>query len=360
MTIKITAFTKYGRGAASTRQRLLQYLPALEQAGFQVDYRPLLDDDYVGSLASGTSYPKARIAAAYFDRFRQLTLGHLGDIIWIYAELFPWFPAAFERLQLRRGRPIVYDFDDAFYHQYDDNPGLFRRTLLRGKLEPLLRAANACTCGNSYLRDYAAQFCENSIIVPTVVDTEVYRPGPPRCEHRLVIGWLGSPSTWNYVRPLLPVIERVCQERQVVFRAIGAGRVAESDRFPGMEVVEWTEASEVSELQRIDVGIMPLPDEQWARGKSGYKLIQYMACGLPVIGSAVGVNSEIIRNGKNGFVAANEGDWEPSLARLIADRELRSRMGESGRRRAVSQYSLCAHAPRIVEVFGRAAASTPR
>ena len=352
MTLRLTAFAKYDRMAASTRQRLLQYVPALTAAGIELDYRSLLDDDYVASLASGSAYPRHRLAAAYMRRVREVACGPLGDVVWVYAELFPRLPAIFERLLVRRGRPIIYDFDDAFFHALDPKP------LLRGKLEPLLRAAKACTCGNAYLRDYASRFCDNCAIIPTAVDTDVYVPVPDASGTGLpVIGWIGSSSTWPYMRPLLPLLDELVREERATIRVIGAGAIATGDLRVGMESVEWQESRELAELQRMDIGIMPLPDEPWARGKSGYKLIQYMACGLPVVASPVGINCEIVRDGENGFLASGEAEWRHAFDRLLADPQLRRQMGARGRERAVADYSLAVHAPRFVEIVRSAAAA---
>jgi glycosyltransferase involved in cell wall biosynthesis len=355
--IRLTAFAKYDRLAASTRQRLLQYAPALRQAGIEIDYRPMFDNDYVASLAGTSRYPLIRIASAYLKRLREVAFGPLGDVVWIYGETLPRLPAFFERLLVRRARPIIYDFDDAFFHNYDDHPNVVMRKVLGGKLEPLLRAAYACTCGNAYVRDYAARFCDNCIILPTAVDTDVYKPAEGLGEaQRPVIGWIGSPSSWAYVRPLLPLLSDVVAQRGAVFRAIGAGQESSHDLFPGMESIEWFEASEVAELQRFDIGIMPVPDEQWARGKSGYKLIQYMACGLPVIASPIGVNREIVRDGENGILATSAAEWRAALDRLLGDSALRRVMGARGRERALAEYSLEVHAPRLVEIVRAAAA----
>lgn len=350
--MRVTAFTKYGRRAASTRQRLLQYIPSLNAAGIEVDHRILLGDDYVENLATGRSYPKSRIPLPYVRRVRQLALAPLGDVLWIYAELFPYLPAWFEELALRRGRPIVYDFDDAFFHSYDDSPQALVRALLKGKLEPLLRGATMCTCGNAYLQDYALRFCPNSIILPTVVDTTLFKPGVSRACHggAPVIGWIGSPSTWAYMRPLLPLLQELSDAGKARIVVVGAGNAAERDRFPGLELRSWSEENEIHDLQAMHIGIMPVPDEPWARGKSGYKLIQYMACGIPVVASPVGVNAEIVLEGENGFLAGQLNDWKLALERLLGDEALRDRMGNMGRMRAVSHYSLAVHGPRLIEV----------
>lgn len=351
--MRVLAFTKYGRTAASTRQRLLQYLPALREAGIEVDHRALLDEDYVTSLSTGGSFSKRRVMASYAQRFGDLRRASEYDLIWIYAELFPNLPAWFERLAFRSGTPVIYDLDDAFFHQYDENPRALVRLLLGGKLEPLIANATACCCGNDYLRDYAARLCPNCVVIPTVVDSEVYRPLDRRASERPLIGWIGSPSTWCNVQPLLPTLQAIAASAPVRIRVIGAGIKAEQDRFPGLEMVPWEEASEVEEVRAMDIGIMPLLDLPFQRGKSGYKLIQYMACGLPTVASPVGVNGQIVREGETGLLAREPEEWRSALMRLIADPELRSRMGAAGRARAEAEYSLAAQAPRLAELMLR-------
>jgi glycosyltransferase involved in cell wall biosynthesis len=354
--MRVIAFTRYGSLAASTRQRLLQYVPALAAAGIHVDYHPLLGQDYVRSLATGERYSRLRIAASYLRRMKQLLSVGDADLIWVYAELFPYLPGWFERLAARSGKPVVYDFDDAFFHLYDDHRNQVVRRLLRGKLEPLLRTAAACCCGNEYLFEYAVRYCANSTVLPTVVDTQIYTPSPSLQESGpAVIGWIGSPSTWPYMRPYLPLFRELAAEEGATLRVIGAGRAADADRFEGLELVDWSEVTEIDEVRRMNIGVMPLPDERWARGKSGYKLIQYMACAVPVVASPVGVNSQIVGSGRVGFLTGDIGEWRAALIRLIRDPQLRRQMGEAGRSLAVEHYSVQRHAPRLIEVLSAAA-----
>lgn len=348
--MRVAAFTKYDREAASTRQRLLQFLPSLERAGFEVNHLPLLDDDYVRALVSGRRASPIAIARAYGRRLGQLLASRDHDLIWIYAELFPWLPAVFEKLALRAGKPIIYDMDDAIFAPYEGKP------LLGGKLEPLLRGAAACTCGNDYLRDYASKFCGNAIVVPTVVDTASYQPVRKDPASAPTIGWIGSPSTWVNVQPFLPVIRQLCDARAARFLVVGAGSEANRHRFPGLELVEWSEAGEITEVQRMDIGIMPLLDRPFERGKSGYKLVQYMACGLPVVASPVGVNAQIVSDGDNGFLASSADEWLGALTKLLDDSALRERMGKAGRELAERSYSLASQAPRLVSLFKSVAA----
>lgn len=353
--MRVLALTRYGAEAASTRQRLLQYLPHLSAAGIDVDWHAMLDDDYVRSLARGTRPARTAIAAGYARRLAHLAGARRYDLLWVYAELFPYLPAAFERLAFRSGIPVVYDFDDAFFERYDGHPNPAIRRFLAGKLEPLIAGAAACSCGNAYLRDFAARLNDRAVILPTVVDTDAYRPVPGRRAAPLTIGWIGTPSTWTYVRPMLPRLSRLAAEHGARLRVVGAGPVAAAEAEPVLDAIEWTEATEIAEVQRFDIGIMPLPDDRWARGKSGYKLVQYMACGLPVVASPVGVNTDIVVEGETGFLADDAAEWERALGALLADADLRRRMGAAGRARAEARYSLRSCAPITVELFRSAA-----
>ncbi len=351
--MQVKAFTRHGREAASTRQRVLQYIPALEAAGFRVDFEPLLGDDYVRSLVDGGGFSRLDVARSYLKRMRALLSGPGADIVWIYAELFPYLPGWVERLALSRSRAVVYDYDDAFFHTYDSSSNPLVRGMLGRKFEPLLRHAAACSCGNAYVLDYASRFCRRSIILPTVVDTDLYKPRADGADpdQPLVIGWIGSPTTWGYLRPLFPLLAEISRERGVKVRVVGAGVQAEKDRFPGLQLVDWSESSEVADVQAMDIGIMPVPDEIWARGKSGYKLIQYMACGLPVVASPVGVNRDIVAHGLTGFLATTPEEWRASLLELIESADLRARMGLVGRKRAEEGYSLSVHTPRLIDLL---------
>jgi glycosyltransferase involved in cell wall biosynthesis len=353
--MQLTAFTKYGRMAASTRQRLLQYMPALQAAGLELDFRPLLDDEYVASLATGRRYARRNIAAAYVRRIGEIALKPLGDVVFVYGELLPWLPSPLERLLLLRRRPIIYDIDDAFFHTYDRHRNRLVRSILGGKFEPLLRAAAACICGNAYLREYVSRYCQNAVVVPTVVDTDKYRPAST--DHALppVIGWIGSPTTWPYVRPLLPLLQDLVSSGRARVKIVGAGAAARDDSFPGLELVSWAEEREIEDVQSFDMGIMPLSGDEWARGKSGYKLIQYMACGLPVVASPVGVNRDIVIDGKTGLLAITGEEWRRQLELLIAGSHMRRALGAEGRRRAVAKYSLTAHTPTVVGILKAAA-----
>lgn len=344
--IRVYALMKYGREAATTRQRLLQFFPYLAAHGVIVEWSPLLGDDHVRAIARGERSRLGVVACRYARRFWQLLTLRRYDIIWVYKEAFPYLPGWVERLAFLSGRPIVYDFDDAIFHQYDLAPRRIVRALLGGKIAPLVRDACVVIAGNRYLADYAKRNGGRSVIIPTVVDTDFYVPAASRRSERLTVGWIGSPSTWTYVEPLLPTLLPVLQRHGARFLAIGGGRRAMN--IPGVDAVDWSEKNEIADIQAMDVGIMPVPDTPWARGKCGYKLIQYMACAVPAIGSPVGVNAEIVIDGVTGMLADMPEDWERSLDRLLGDATMRREMGRRGRERAVDYYSLSAQAPNLL------------
>lgn len=337
-------FAKYSTLAASTRQRIVQAIPYLEQAGLSVDIHPLFDNDYLGRLFSGQNRPASGVALAYAKRVADLFDTRDHDFLWVHCELFPYLPGFMERLIGISGKPVIFDYDDAIFHQYDQHPNAVVRALLGNKLAPLLRRTDIAFCGNAYLRAYADRHCGRTEIIPTTVDTSLYMPrGAGAAGAPVTVGWIGSPSTWRYCEALTGVLEdyaSLAGRAVLIVGAQHAGSGASSFEFRN-----WSEASEITDIQRMDIGIMPVPDEPWARGKCGYKLIQYMACGVPVVASPVGVNREIVEHGVNGFLATTDDEWRHALGMLAADAPLRAAMGRAGRAKVESHYSIQRYGP---------------
>jgi glycosyltransferase involved in cell wall biosynthesis len=334
--VRICALSLYGPLAASTRQRFVQYLPHLAHAGIALEVIPLLGDEYVRTIGSGRRTDFKHLISTYAKRIHMLLTRRDFDLLWVHIELFPYLPFIFERLAFVPKVPVVVDMDDAFFHRYDAHSNRFVRSVLGTKFASLFSRVAGCTAGNAYLKDYMSRYCDNTIILPTVVDTDVYKPAenPPRNDGRHVIGWLGSPTTWQNVTPVVPVILKCDAD----FHVIGANGGAEIE--PGITSIAWTETGEVPELQKMDIGIMPLIDLPFQRGKCGYKLIQYMACGIPVVASPVGVNSDIVSHGENGFLASSDAEWTEALSTLLADKVLQNEMAQKGRLIAEERYSL--------------------
>jgi glycosyltransferase involved in cell wall biosynthesis len=212
--------------------------------------------------------------------------------------------------------------------------------------------ARLVMAGNEFLANRARRQARWVEVVPTVVDTDRYLPGARETRDGFTIGWIGSPSTATYLRPLAEPLRRICAEGDARVLLVGAGKTSLPD--VRAEHREWSEATEVEDIREFDVGIMPLPDTSWARGKCGFKLIQCMACGIPVVASPVGVNADLVDHGVNGFLAATPADWIAALGRLRDDPALRRQMGDAGRTKIEHHYSLRALAPRVSSLLRRA------
>lgn len=350
--MKIAVLTKYGGLAASTRQRFEQYKRFLELAGIQLDFYPLLDDVYLRKLYASGKRGRTRLVARYLKRLIWLFSRPDVDLIWLHCELLPYLPSPFEGLARVPGKPIIYDYDDAIFHNYDLHANPLIRILLGSKLHTTLSNAEIAFCGNAYLQDYADKLCAHTKIIPTVVDTTIYcpNPSPNQCLVPARVGWIGTPSTWNeYLAPMLPLLSKAVNDNGASLAAMGAEKSVDASSL--LDIKEWSEAGEVPFLQSISIGIMPLTDTPWARGKCGYKLIQYMACGLPVVASPVGVNKEIVDHGVNGFLAETDDEWRSALKTLLTDAELRRRMGAAGRQKVEESYSLKVWGPRVSDII---------
>jgi glycosyltransferase involved in cell wall biosynthesis len=349
--------TRYGRLGASSRMRFAQYLPWLEAAGWRISAAPLFSDGYVRGLQENTRSP-LELLRAYTGRARALLGSHRFDLLWIEKETLPWLPAWLEQALLSNAVPYVLDYDDAVFHSYDQHRSPWVRCLLAGKHPALMRGAALVVAGNPYLADFAqAAGARRVEVVPTVVDMARY-PVPASSAlmpgERPTVGWIGQRTTARFLTPLVPVFQALGAEGRARFTAVGIDAAALG--LP-MASVPWAEDTEVASISGFDVGIMPLVDEPFERGKCGYKLIQYMACGLPVVASPVGVNSQIVEHGVNGFLAETTQQWAQALRTLAADPALRARMGQAGRRRIEREYCLQVTGPLLAALL-KAAAST--
>lgn len=353
--MNLVMFSRYGRLGASSRLRMFQYERYLRLEGVHAEKCPFFDDKYLVRLYAYQKV-RARIAVAFLRRIRQLRSVGKTDLLWVEKEALPWMPWLLERALLPRGIPIVTDYDDATFHNYDLHRLPAIRYLLGKKIDAVMATATLVLAGNAYLAERArlsgARWVE---IVPTVVDTSRYSIKPTGlsiCAPR--IGWCGTPSTWTeYMAPMMPLLAEIAESESARLMAVGAGKAAAANSF--LDSLPWTEETEVSRIREMDIGIMPLVDTPWARGKCGYKLIQYMACGIPVIASPVGVNSEIVEHGVNGFLATSEAEWRQALVSLLRDPTLRRRMGIEGRRKVEAQYSLDVWGPRVTRFLKSAA-----
>ena len=342
--------TKYDRSGASSRYRSFQYLPAYERAGIECAVSPLFDDTYLSNKYRLGQGKLIDVVRALVRRLRAIARARRFDVVVVEYELLAYFPALFERLLKLLGSRVIVDYDDALFHQYDQHPRALVRQLLGEKIGTVMRSSDLVVVGNRYLAAYAESAGANRVeVVPTVVDLMRYpaterEPRP----HEQVVGWIGSPSTAKYLQRIAPALQQVCGATGATLRLIGSGPI----QLPGVEpeIIQWKESEEVARMTSCDLGIMPLPDEAWARGKCGFKLIQYMACGLPVVASPVGVNREIVEHGVNGFLAETFDEWVVALRALLSNPALRESMGAAGRRKVEREFCLQVTAPRMVNL----------
>lgn len=346
--MKILLFSRYDALGPSSRMRSFQYVDYLERHGAIITIRPLSDERFLKRMFAKEPRDFVGIAKSYGARILQLTRSGTFDLVWIEKELFPNLPPWFEILLGKSGIPYLVDYDDATFHQYDQHPRPLVRRVLGRKIDTVMRHATLVVAGNAYLaaraRAAGARWIEQ---LPTVIDLDRYPATPARPDDAgdFRVGWIGSPTTSPFLSLVEAPLRRLCDAGASRLVTIGA-RDLDLSGIP-IEQRSWSEASEVGDLQSLDVGIMPLVDAPFERGKCGYKLIQYMACGLPVVASPVGVNREIVEHGVNGFLASTEAEWLDALTRLRASPDLRRSMGAAGRARVEQHYCLQVTAPRL-------------
>ena len=348
--MRILFLPRYSPRGASSRYRIWQYVPLFEHAGHQVAVYPLLDDSYLEDLYKTGRRPWWPLAFGYGRRIlRALRIGNFDAVI-SEQEMLPFLPNFIENSLQRRNSRFFVDYDDNAYSKYSGWP------TLRQRIPQIMAAAETVVVGNGYLADYARQFSQRVRVIPTVVDLSRY---PERSTTTITdiirVVWIGTPVTAHLLKALFPVMKRLkARHSKLRFRFVGAGNDFPTDGL-GAEVLPWAEETETQLLSECDIGIMPLPDTEFTRGKCGLKLIQYMACGLPVVASPVGVNREIVEEGTNGYVASSDDEWFQKLDELVQSPELRMNLGRSGRTKVAASYTLKYGFSRWQEILERKA-----
>jgi glycosyltransferase involved in cell wall biosynthesis len=339
MPKKILFLPKYPRMGASSRLRTFQFLPLWEKAGFGLKVEPFFNEQYLKEKYIGKGVDKVNVLACYLYRLWVLLGVWRYDVVWVEKELFPFVPAWAEWILWALGKGYVVDYDDAVFHRYDKARRPLVRKVLGNKIDRVMRFADVVWAGNSYLATRAdSAGAKKVVILPTVIDPSRYGKKLYKEKERVMIGWIGSPTTIKYLKTIRPVLEKLCREYHASLMVVGGSG---GFGFDGpLEMVQWTEHGEADAIRRMDIGIMPLPDDPWEKGKCAYKLIQYMACGLPVVASPVGMNVDVVMEGENGFFANDEAEWEEALKTLILDAGLRKKMGEKGYELVREKYTL--------------------
>jgi len=347
----------------SQRFRIEQWMPRLRALGIECTLLPFFDSDLYRRLGRpGNEASKVLgLLRAAGRRWRMVPEIGAYDLIFLHREAIPFGPAVLERVLARR-KPVVFDFDDAIWLRSRNpvNP-LAEWVKCVGKIESISKLASAVMVGNSYLAEWARRRNRSTSVVPTTIDTEdAY---DRRKAHSSIevptIGWSGSASTLRYLEFLRPVLEQLARRRR--FRLLITYNGPER-QWPGIDMHwrPWTSDREVDDLLEFDIGLMPQPDEEWAKGKCGLKALQYMALGIPPVASRNGVLPEIIQDGRSGFLAANPDEWLARLESLLGDCKLRELMGEEARLTVQQRYDARLHVPRIADILRTVADSGPR
>ena len=341
------------------RYRIEQWDPHLLRSGVEITYVPFLSAELRAMLTKpGGHGGKAwSLISAFANRLQALREAKQFDVVYVYREIAVLGPAWLESYLAYLKLPVVFDFDDAIFLRYiSTSNGYF--SLLKfpsSKTRALCRLSAHVMVGNEYLASYARQFNQNVSVIPTTIDLTKYTLFPKPANEVPVIGWTGSHSTVRYLSLIRQALERVATIERFRLRLIGSsGQQFDLANSP-VEAVAWNSLTEADDLRVLDVGIMPMPDDLWARGKCACKALQYMALGIPVVCSGVGVVNEIIQDGVNGFLANSEEEWIEKLVRLLRDPHLRQDMGMKGRQTVESRFSGASWAREVGRIFRSAA-----
>ena len=336
-------FFLQGERVPAARARGFEIAAALERSGIACSVRAARPSVYGDTRLPG---PLAKPRWLYqpfaaVSRLAQLRDLRDDDLVYFQRPMVQLPTIALERLAAR-GRRTVFDFDDA----------IFEGRGTRAKFPRLIALADRVVAGNAYLAE-ATGAPEKTVVIPTAVDTARFSAQPARDRRGagVVVGWTGLSSNYRQLAIAAPAIARALQRTGASFLAISNAPppAALADLRP--DFVRWRPETEVDDLARIDVGLMPLPDLPYERGKCAYKLIQHMALARPVVASPVGANRDVVTDGADGFLAADDAAWEDALVRLISDPDLRQRMGDRARARVEAAYSLNAVVPRYRRIF---------
>lgn len=331
--MKVCALTS-GPTIPSARYRVRQYIPYLKNNGIEVAEKiPLWNkfDEPSGVLRSmlktmHLDTPRNHNRLKFADRFRSVLASNFYDVTWIQKVLIPYHLT----LELRAAKPLVFDLDDAIW--LDEGKGFAHK---------IVSHANLIFAGNNYLADWSSQYNKNVVIIPTAVDTQIYHPRMVEKKNRFVVGWMGTSSNFKYVVPYIQALKQFFGKRKDVVLRIIADRypveLIELERF--IEFVIWDPIGHVDEMRKFSVGLMPIEDDEWAKGKCSYKMLQYMAIAIPVIVSPYGMNKELLGKGNIGFGPISTADWVDALESLYLNESMATKQGLIGLKVIQAEYN---------------------
>lgn len=339
----------------SQRFRFEQYFNYLEKNGYQCDFSWLISekDDRVFYNPGNTGTKFYIFLKSVVIRLQDVIKASSYDIIFIQREAFMTGTTVFEKLLARSTAKLIFDFDDAIWHQdVSEANKKFAWLKKPEKTATIIACSDMIFAGNQFLADYAARFNSNIRIVPTTIDTDEYNPlVRPDSKAPICIGWSGSITTIKHFEYAIPFLEELKNKYtdRITIKVIGDKTYR--NQHLDIQGLAWNKEDEIKELASMDIGIMPLPEDEWSKGKCGLKGLQYMALEIPAIMSPVGVNVDIIRDGTNGFLAVSKEEWVSKISMLIEDPELRKRIGKNARQTVIEEYSVVAQQENYLKYF---------
>jgi glycosyltransferase involved in cell wall biosynthesis len=359
--VKVLALSSYPVEAAATRYRLQQFVEPLARRGIELTIKPFLDSDSFVRLYRNSSHVSTAVSLMWATARRlgmTVTLG-TPDVILIQREAMIVGPPVVEWLATRLfKRPMVLDLDDATYVPYTSPTygGLTRALKFFRKTDQLIRWSRVVICGNQTIADYVLNKGARTEIIPTIVDTDTFKPTGAHNHSLPVVGWIGTHSTFPFLEAILPALAEAAKRQPFKLKIVGSGRTTVT--VPGVEVenLEWNLGREIEDFQSLDIGLYPVnADNNWATGKSGFKAIQYMSVGVPYVATPIGAAAQIGEENVTHFFARTPAEWIEKLATLLDDEAKRREMGRAGRQHALECYHLENQADKLVHVLREAA-----
>lgn len=352
--MRVMFVVPYPTEAPSNRLRIEQYFPYLRKHGVKTKLRPFMSSGFYRTRYRPGAFPQKAFSLAWstFNRLLDIRRASQADVVVVHREAFPFGGPFVEWAIARTGTPIVFDFDDAIYLHGSSEPNSLVRLLKRPeKTARIIELSAAVIAGNEHLQDYASRYNDHITVIPTPVDTDHFRPGSKKADlDKVIVGWIGSNTTAPYLQMIEPALQEVeARYPQVELRIVGGSH--QPDGLSRVSLRRWGLESELRELHGFDIGIMPMPDTEWTRGKCGFKALFYMGVGLPSVSSPVGITTDIVQDGVNGYLASTTEEWVERLSLLVENTDLRRQIGQAGRQTVEEKYSLRSQSPRLLKVL---------
>lgn len=349
--MKILFLPKYNELGPSSRYRIYQYLDSYKKVGIKVAVAPLFGSHFF------TNNKTIKIGVTlyyYFRRALKLLQVYKYDLVYIEYELFPYFPSIFEKLFKVLNVKYIVDYDDAIFHNYNNSPNFFIKLLLSNKIDTVIKNANYVVSGSPYLTNYISRLNANSVEIPTSVSKDKYfQKTKSETNAVFTIGWIGSRTTSINVLKLIPAFEALSQKMEFQLNLIGFDQ-NESHKMSHLNVnfINWDVETEIEEINKFDVGIMPLENTPFNQGKCGFKLVQYMGCSLPTIATPLEANVKINRNKKNLYAITNE-DWVSAFEKVYNNQDYFREVGQENYVDFAKYYTVESNNETYIAVFNK-------